>query len=276
MSDCFGDYLRSIGRIPLLTPAEELHLGALVQDWRSESAPAPSQERRGRRAFSRMVTGNLRLVVSLCKQQHNRIRQMHLDPMDVVQAGNLGLIHAVERFLPERGYRFSTYGSWWIRQAVHRHLQETAGLIRIPPQMAALARKVHALRQASPEPLTLAAIGVQLGESPRRLETVLQASHDLQTLSLDQTLGSTDGEVSLTDLIGDPSEPGLQDDYLWLHRALLQLSPLERRVLRLRYAGADSPSLAKIGGGIGLSKHKVQHVERKALLKLRRCLAEEP
>jgi DNA-directed RNA polymerase sigma subunit (sigma70/sigma32) len=105
---------------------------------------------------------------------------------------------------------------------------------------------------------------------------VLQASHDLQTLSLDQTLGSTDGEVSLTDLIGDPSEPGLQDDYLWLHRALLQLSPLERRVLRLRYAGADSPSLAKIGGGIGLSKHKVQHLERKALLKLRRCLAEEP
>ncbi|MCP9798759.1 sigma-70 family RNA polymerase sigma factor [Cyanobium sp. Lug-B] len=259
----------------MLTPSEELHLGALVQDWRSQPAPAPSQERRGRRAFARMVTGNLRLVVSLCKQQHSRIRQMHLDPMDVVQAGNLGLIHAVERFLPERGYRFSTYGSWWIRQAVHRHLQETAGLIRVPPQMAALARKVHALRHASPEPLTLAAIGIQLGESPRRLETVLQASHDLQTLSLDQTLGNTDGEVSLKDLIGDPSEPGLRDDYRWLHRALVQLSPLERRVLRLRYGGAESPSLAKIGEGIGLSKHKVQHLERKALLTLRRCLAEE-
>ncbi len=275
MSDCFGDYLRTIGRIPLLTPSEELHLGALVQDWRSNPAPSAGQERQGRRAFARMVTGNLRLVVSLCKQQHNRIRLMHLDPMDVVQAGNLGLIRAVERFLPERGCRFSTYGSWWIRQSVHRHLQETTGLIRVPPQMAALARKIQALRMASPQPLTLAAIGAELGESVKRLETVLQASHDLQTLSLDQALGSGDGEVSLTDLIGDPSEPGLQDDYHWLHGELSQLNPMERQVLGLRFADDGSPSLAQIGQSIGLSKHKVQHVERKALLKLRQRLAKD-
>ncbi len=275
MSDCFGDYLRTIGRIPLLTPSEELHLGALVQDWRSQPVASPGQERRGRRALARMVTGNLRLVVSLCKQQHNRIRLMHLDPMDVVQAGNLGLIRAVERFLPERGCRFSTYGSWWIRQSVHRHLQETTGLIRVPPQMAALARKIQALRMASPQPLSLAAIGAELGESVKRLETVLQASHDLQTLSLDQTLGSGDGEVSLTDLIGDPREPGLQDDYHWLHGELSQLNPMERQVLGLRFADDGSPSLAQIGQTIGLSKHKVQHVERKALLKLRHRLAKD-
>ncbi|MBW4531255.1 MAG: sigma-70 family RNA polymerase sigma factor [Aphanothece saxicola GSE-SYN-MK-01-06B] len=275
MSDCFGDYLRIIGRIPLLTPSEELHLGALVQDWRSHPAPGPGQERRGRRAFARMVTGNLRLVVSLCKQQHNRIRLMHLDPMDVVQAGNLGLIRAVERFLPERGCRFSTYGSWWIRQSVHRHLQETTGLIRVPPQMASLARKVHALRMASPHQLSLAEIGSKLGESVKRLETVLQASHDLQTLSLDQTLGSAEGEVSLTDLIGDPSEPGLQDDYHWLHGEVTLLNPMERKVLQLRYAEDASPSLAQIGTCIGMSKHKVQHVERKALLKLRQRLTKD-
>ncbi|MCP9931182.1 sigma-70 family RNA polymerase sigma factor [Cyanobium sp. AMD-g] len=275
MSDCFGDYLRSIGRIPLLTPSEELHLGALVQDWRSHPAPGPGQERRGRRAFARMVTGNLRLVVSVCKQQHNRIRLMHLDPMDVVQAGNLGLIRAVERFLPERGCRFSTYGSWWIRQSVHRHLQETTGLIRVPPQMAALARKVQALRMASAQPLSLAEIGSELGESVKRLESVLQASHDLQTLSLDQTLGSGDGEVSLTDLIGDPSEPGLQDDYQWLHDEVTLLNPTERKVLQLRYAEDGSPSLAQIGTSIGMSKHKVQHVEHKALLKLRQRLAKD-
>lgn len=275
MSYCFGDYLRTIGRIPLLTPSEELHLGALVQDWSSHPAASPGLERRGRRAFARMVTGNLRLVVSLCKQQHNRIRLMHLDPMDVVQAGNLGLIRAVERFLPERGCRFSTYGSWWIRQSVHRHLQETTGLIRVPPQMAALARKVQALRLASPHQLSLAEIGAELGESVKRLETVLQASHDLQTLSLDQTLGSGDGEVSLTDLIGDPSEPGLQDDYHWLHGELSQLNPMERQVLRLRYADDGAPSLAHIGTCIGLSKHKVQHVERKALLKLRQRLTKD-
>lgn len=275
MSDCFGDYLRTIGRIPLLTPSEELHLGALVQDWRSHPVPGLGQERRGRRAFARMVTGNLRLVVSLCKQQHNRIRLMHLDPMDVVQAGNLGLIRAVERFLPERGCRFSTYGSWWIRQSVHRHLQETTGLIRVPPQMAALARKVQALRMASARPLSLAEIGSELGESVKRLESVLQASHDLQTLSLDQTLGSGDGEVSLTDLIGDPSEPGLQDDYHWLHGEVTLLNPTERQVLQLRYAEDGSPSLAQIGECIGMSKHKVQHVERKALLKLRQRLTKD-
>jgi RNA polymerase primary sigma factor len=275
MSDCFGDYLRTIGRIPLLTPSEELHLGALVQDWRSHPLASPGQERRGRRALARMVTGNLRLVVSLCKQQHNRIRLMHLDPMDVVQAGNLGLIRAVERFLPERGCRFSTYGSWWIRQSVHRHLQETTGLIRVPPQMAALARKIQALRMASPHPLSLAAIGAELGESVKRLETVLQASHDLQTLSLDQALGSGDGEVSLTDLIGDPREPGLQDDYHWLHGELSQLNPMERQVLGLRFGDDGSPSLAQIGQTIGLSKHKVQHVERKALLKLRHRLTKD-
>jgi RNA polymerase sigma factor (sigma-70 family) len=272
MSDCFGDYLRNIGRIPLLTASEELHLGALVQDWLANPAPTSSEERRGRRAFKRMVTGNLRLVVSICKQHHNRMRQMNLDPMDVVQAGNLGLIHAVERYRPERGYRFSTYGSWWIRQAVQRHLQESSGLIRIPPQMAALARKVHALRQASAEPLSLAAIGAQLGASQRRLETVLQASHDLQTLSLDRALGSADGEVCLTDLIGDPSEPGLRDDYGWLHQELTQLNPMERRVLRLRFAEEDAPSLARIGEQVGLTKHKVQHLERKALHKLRERL----
>ncbi len=276
MSDCFGDYLRSIGRIPLLTPSEELHLGALVQDWRAHPVPEPGMERRGRRAFSRMVTANLRLVVTLCKQQHNRIRQMHLDPMDVVQAGNLGLIRAVERYLPERGYRFSTYGSWWIRQAVHRHLQETAGLIRIPSQMVILARKVHALRGSSAQPLTMAAIGSQLGESQKRLATVMQASHDLQTLSLDQAMGNADGEMSLADLIGDPSEPGLQDDYLWLHRELTQLNPLERQVLRLRYAGEASLSLAQTGERIGIPKHTVHHLEKKALRRLRQRLDPDP
>ncbi|MBM5823436.1 MAG: hypothetical protein FJ082_13575 [Cyanobacteria bacterium K_Offshore_surface_m2_011] len=139
--------------------------------------------------------------------------------------------------------------------------------------MAALARKVHALRNTSTEPLSLAAISDRLGASPRRLETVLQASHDLQTLSLDRTLTSAEGDVRLTDLIGDPSEPGLQDDYGWLHQEITRLNPIERRVLWLRFAQEDSPSLARIGKDVGLTKHKVQHLEREALHKLRESLA---
>ncbi len=273
MSDCFGDYLRSIGRIPLLTPSEELHLAALVQRWRSSSEPVAGEERRGRRAFSRMVTANLRLVVALSRQQLQRARQRNTDPMDVLQAGNLGLIRAVELFQPARGYRFSTYGSWWIRQAVNRHLQGTAGLIRMPAQMAGLAGKVQALRNAAVKPLTLVELGRRLGASEKRLEAVLLASHSCHTLSLDQAMASGEGEVCLADLIGDRSDPGLVDDYRWLHREITLLNALERQVLALRYAGDDSLSLAQAGVSIGLPKHKVQHVERMALLKLRRRLA---
>lgn len=273
MSDCYGDYLRSIGRIPLLTPSEELHLGALVQRWRNNPAPEPAEEHRGRRAFVRMVTANLRLVVSLCKHQHRRIRQQNVEPMDLVQAGNLGLITAVERYLPERGYRFSTYGTWWIRQAVNRHLQVTAGLIRMPPQMAGLARKVHALRGASPRALSLAELGRLFGESEWRLQTVLLASHHFQILSLDRPMGTGDGEVRLADLIGDRNERGLQDDDQWLHGEVSQLTSLERQVLGLRYFHDEPLSLVGAAESIGLPKYRVQHLERMALRKLRHRLA---
>jgi len=271
-SDCYGDYLRGIGRIPLLTPSEELHLGGLVQRWLSDPVAGSAEERRGRRAFVRMVTANLRLVVSLCKHQHDRISRLNMDPMDAVQAGNLGLMRAVERFLPERGYRFSTYGSWWIRQAVNRHLQESAGVIRMPPQMAGLARKVHALRSASPQPLSLETLGGILGESERRLETALLTYHQIQTCSLDQTIGLADGEVSLVHLIADQGEPGLEDDYGWFHQELNRLNSLEREVIRLRYVTDQSLTLAQTGVSLGLAKHKVQHLERRALRKLRQRL----
>ena len=98
MSDAFGDYLHAIGRIPLLTAAEEVHLGTLVQQWMKEPEAAPALERRGRRAMARMVNANLRLVVAVVLRHQRRITHLNQDPMDLVQAGNLGLMRAVEKF----------------------------------------------------------------------------------------------------------------------------------------------------------------------------------
>ena len=112
MSDSFGDYLKSIGRIPVLTPAEEVHLGTLVRSWQDHSEPSVALVRRGRRALERMVSANLRLVVAVVMRQNRRIQHLNHDPLDLIQAGNLGLIRAVEKFDPSRGYKFSTYGYW--------------------------------------------------------------------------------------------------------------------------------------------------------------------
>ncbi|MFM7235363.1 MAG: sigma-70 family RNA polymerase sigma factor [Cyanobium sp.] len=116
--DAVQAYLRLIAAIPLLTPAEEVHLGTIVKRWQQSASPSPSEVRSARRAMDRMVRANLRLVVSVCRHQQRESAGVEL--MDLIQAGNLGLIRAVELFDPCRGYRFSTYAYWWIRQAVRR------------------------------------------------------------------------------------------------------------------------------------------------------------
>ncbi|QPN71611.1 sigma-70 family RNA polymerase sigma factor [Synechococcus sp. CBW1108] len=123
MGDILGDYLKSIGRIPLLTDEEVLQHCRLVRAWLDQAEPTRATARKGRRALERMVNANLRLVVSIVSKYRRRIRGNCIDMMDLIQAGNLGLITAVERFDPARGYRFSTYGYWWIRKAVSRSPQ---------------------------------------------------------------------------------------------------------------------------------------------------------
>jgi RNA polymerase primary sigma factor len=270
MSDAFGDYLRAIGRIPLLTPSEELHLGALVQQWIGDPGAGPSLVRRGRRAMARMVTANLRLVVSVCKHYQNRIRQLHLDPMDVVQAGNLGLIRAVERYQPSRGYKFSTYGYWWIRQAVNRHLQDRVGTIRVPAQVADLALKAQAIQSASGVGVSVAELAHQLGETEKRVGFVLRAVHESRALSLDQQMCASDGDSCLADLVGreDVVAPDA-DDYRWLHLEIDQLSSLEKGVIHLRYGHQEGLSMAKAAERLGITKDKVQRIEKQVLHKLR-------
>jgi RNA polymerase sigma factor (sigma-70 family) len=270
MSDAFGDYLHRIGRLPLLTPAEELHLGTVVQEWLTNPTPASSLERRGRRAMDRMVTANLRLVVSVTRHYQTRIRHLQIDPLDVIQAGTLGLIRAVERYSPSRGYRFSTYAYWWIRQAVNRYLQEQSGAIRLPAQVTALAMKARFLQAAEARNLRLAELAARLGESEKRLAFVLRVTHEAHAVSLDQPMGGEETDACLGDLIPMPSALPYQEDYGWLHGELSQLQPIEQQVLQLRFRQDDPLSLARTAECLGLTKEKVQRLERQAFHKLRR------
>ena len=273
MSDAFGDYLRTIGRIPMLTPAEELHLGVVVQEWLTHPHPDEVLERRGRRAMKRMVTANLRLVVSACRPHQQRVQHQGLDPVDLVQAGNLGLIRAVERFDPTRGYRFSTYAYWWIRQAVVRHIQDHGSAIRIPPQVMDLARKVENLRSGARGAMPLASIAAELGESEQRLSFVLRTVQNSRALSLDQPLGEGDADGSLLDRVGDGREAHEPRSYDWLHLEVAKLSSLERQILDLRYASEPGLTLKMASEQIGIPRDRLKRIERRALDKLRQRVA---
>jgi RNA polymerase sigma factor (sigma-70 family) len=220
--------------------------------------------------MDRMVTANLRLVVSVTRHYQTRIRHLQLDPLDVVQAGTLGLIRAVERYSPTRGYRFSTYAYWWIRQAVNRHLHEQSGAIRLPSQVTGLAMKARFLQCAEGRGLKLGELAARLGETEKRVAFVLRVTHEAHAISLDQPVGGEEGEVCLGDLIPMPSALPSQEDYGWLHGELEQLEPIEQQVLHLRFREDNPLSLARAADCLGLTKEKVQRLERQAFHKLRR------
>jgi RNA polymerase primary sigma factor len=275
MSDAFVDYMKTIRGIPLLTPAEELHLGTLVRAWLSEPQPSMVLERRGRRALQRMTSANLRLVVSLCLRQQRRILHLGIDTMDLVQAGNIGLLQAAERFDPTRGYRFSTYGYWWINQAIQKHLHDHAHLIRVPNQILELASRARDLQNRSLEPLNSARLAASLGESQRRVEQALAAQQHVQLISLDQGTGGSEERLRLIDSVSDGRELQAEEDYLWLHRQLDLLNGRERQVIELRYFRDRQESLAGVARLTGLSKYQVQRTEVQALRKLRQRITPE-
>jgi RNA polymerase sigma factor (sigma-70 family) len=261
-------YLRRIAAIPLLTPDEEVHLGTIVRRWQLSPSPTPTELRSGRRAMDRMVKANLRLVVSVCRYQ---LREpAGVDLMDLVQAGNIGLIRAVELFDPSRGYRFSTYAYWWIRQAVRRGQAEQGQILRVPLSLRKLAGAVQALRQASPS-LSLEELAVQLGSEPARLIHALEAQQAGRVVSLDQPIGSEE-DGQLLDVLSDGREPKMEDDYRWLEGGMAQLNAQARKVLRLRYGGEDLRSLSQVAHCMGLTKSTVQGLEQRALRQLRASL----
>ena len=272
MSDVFGDYLRSIGRIPLLTAQEEVHLGLIVKEWMESPQPSIALQRRGKRALKRIVTANLRLVVTVALRYLRRLKHLSHDPMDLVQAGNLGLLRAAEKYDPTRGYKFSTYAYWWIRQAINRHLQENNGSIRLPVNLVNLANRAEALQNRGDGRLKGDELGALLGEDGDRVLYALAVQHRSNTISLDQQLAGKDGDMSLIDTVSDQRMPSIDDDYAWIHTQIQQLSAPERLVIELRYGDETARSFAEVARLTGRSKDQVQRLERHALTKLRRHL----
>lgn len=273
MGDALSDYMHAISRIPLLTASEEVHLATIIRTWQSHPDPSPALQRRGRRARDRMVQGNLRLVVSICKRYHALSSQSPVEMLDLVQAGSLGLIRAVQGFDPGRGYKFSTYAYWWIRQSVTRQIKERGQAIRVPPEISALARRVQEQRACDSRPCSLQGIAAGLGVTVQRLEEVLRIHHLTHLLSLDQVCGaSRDGDQTLLDLICGDHAPAVEETYDWLHRHLRELRPAEQRVLDLRYNREQAYSFAHVASLLGLKKSQVQWLEKHALSRLRRHL----
>jgi len=208
----FSDFLKAAGRIPLLAADEEITLGNLVQLGQQPDA-TPQQKRAGERAKKRMINANLRLVVNVAKKYFARIRTSSgMDWMDLVQEGCLGLNRAVEKFDPSKGYRFSTYAYWWIRQAVSRSIDTTHSTIRIPNHLNAKITKLRYL----PEGLTRAEIADRLELSMEQLEHVLQALAVRNSLSLDSPCANhNDSRMTILETVPDERQEGQFDQIAW-------------------------------------------------------------
>jgi RNA polymerase primary sigma factor len=284
-------YLSTIGRVPLLTPAEEIELGnqvqammRLVEEDREENYS--DQEKRtirlGRRSKERMMKANLRLVVSVAKKYQGK----GLELLDLIQEGSLGLERAVEKFDPTRGYKFSTYAFWWIRQSMTRAIACQSRTIRLPVH---LAERLSAVRRVSLD------LAHKLGAMPSRkeiaeamempieeLDSLLRQS--LTTSSLDAPVNGEEGRSFLGDLIADTSHAEPLDQversihHEQLGRWLSHLTDQERQVLELRFGleGEERHTLAEIGRMLDVSRERVRQVELKALRKLRHLTRRMP
>ena len=287
-SDPVSWYLATIGRIPLLTPAEEIELGNQVQAMMSltedgtktfEPSELDGQQRRilriGRRAKERMMKANLRLVVSVAKKYQGK----GLELLDLIQEGSLGLERAVEKFDPTRGYKFSTYAFWWIRQSMTRAIACQSRTIRLPVH---LSERLTTIRKVSLD------LAHKLGAMPSRVEiaeamdipldeldSLLRQA--LTTSSLDAPVNGEEGRSFLGDLIADSSleEPlDLVEQRIHheqLGRWLSHLSEQEQHVLKMRFGleGQERHTLAEIGRLMEVSRERVRQVELEALRKLR-------
>ncbi|MCM2579411.1 RNA polymerase sigma factor [Streptomyces sp. MTZ3.1] len=287
-SDLLRQYLREIGRIPLLTAAEEVELarrveaGLFAEEKLAEasdlgSGPAGDLDRLvvlGRMAKRRLIEANLRLVVSVAKRYAGR----GLTLLDLVQEGNLGLIRAVEKFDYARGYKFSTYATWWIRQGMSRAIADQARTIRIPVHVVELINRVvrlqrHMLQERGYEP-TAEEVAGQLGLTEERVSEVLCLAQE--PVSLFTPVGE-ENDVSFGDLIEDrdAASPAESAAFLLLREhletVLSTLGERERRVVQLRYGLVDGRprTLEEIGRDFGVTRERIRQIEHKTLNKLR-------
>ena len=254
-------YLREIGKVPLLTAEQEVSLAKRI-------------ERKDMAAKNQLIQANLRLVVSIARRYANR----GLTLLDLIQEGNLGLIRAVEKFDYRRGFKFSTYATWWIRQAVSRALADQARTIRIPVHMVETINKLirvqrQLLQDLGREP-TPEEIASDMGLTPEKVREIQKISQE--PVSLENPVGD-EGDSQLGDFIEDEASVAPSDAVSELMqgedlaRVLTLLTSRERRVLEMRYGLIDGRphTLEEVGVKFGVTRERIRQIEAKTLAKLR-------
>ena len=290
-SDTVRLYLREIGQVDLLTVEDERRLAQLIEEGKIAAARIdemadsaefePGEERmllravsRGERAKSELIQANLRLVVSIAKRYSGRGMQL----LDLIQEGNLGLMRAVDKFDHTKGFKFSTYATWWIRQAITRSIADQARTIRIPVHMVEHMNRVTRAKRQMHQELerepTVDEIAANVQLPPDRVRELLRISQD--PLSLDSPVGDED-EANLGDFIEDESvdSPADAATRMMLHDAVGQvlgeLSDREQEIVRLRFGldGGRAKTLEEVGQEFGVTRERIRQIEAKTLAKLR-------
>jgi len=286
-SDIVGAYLRDISRLRLLTPEEEQTLGRLISEAQEagqklasgrfdpeERAGLEAAVARGAEARRQLLEANLRLVVSIAKRYVG-----HGLPLpDLIQEGTIGLTRAIEKFDYRRGFKFSTYATWWVRQAISRALADQGRTIRLPihvvEDVSRLRRKRLELSQTLGREPTNAEVAQALDLPAERVDELVQAM--TQPVSLEAQVGDDEG-ATLADLIQDPNsvEPtdAMANTFLrqQLEEILTQLGPREQLVLRLRYGldGGGGMTLEEVSRVLNTTRERARQIESRALRKLR-------
>ncbi len=260
-------YLKKIGRIPLLTKEEEQFLGKIIKE--------SDNERKRKRALRKLTNANLRLVVCIAKKYIKSAEEMSF--LDLIQEGNLGLIRAAEKFDYERGFKFSTYATWWIRQAITRALADQDRLVRLPVHKVDTIKKLKKVkRQLTKKFLrepTKEELAQKMGISVTKLNDIIKITQNPDSLEMlaESEENSTLVDTTLTTdntAIQKVSYELLKED---LAEVLCTLSPRERDVLRLRFGMDDDRqrTLEEVGNLFGVTRERIRQIEAKALRKLR-------
>ena len=258
-------YLREIGKIPLLSNEEEVDLAYRIVKGE-------------KKAKDKMVEANMRLVVSIAKRYSGR----GLDFLDLIQEGNTGLLRAVEKFDPDKGFKFSTYATWWIRQAITRAIADQARTIRIPVHMVETINKVlRATRKLTNElnrEPSVEEIAKEMGMEPEKVDYVMKIKQDIA--SLDATVGrdGDDEDSVLGDFIEDEGRVSPEDAAAaqmlkeQIAEILSSLSEREQKVVKLRFGigGGRPHTLEEVGAEFSVTRERIRQIEAKALSKLRK------
>ena len=286
--DLVRTYLDGIGRYPLLTKEDEVSLARRIERAREAevelshglpSSPARVGELRrirrdGQDATEQFIKSNLRLVVSVAK----KYQSPEMPLLDLIQEGNLGLIHAVDKFDWRKGFKFSTYATWWIRQAIGRGIDNTARTVRLPVHAGAQVRRVLRAKAQMEGETGRSPTSFELAEQlqiPER-EVASLMRHVLDPVSLATPVGS-DGEAELGDVVADTTAPSPFDLVAGqmlggeIDKLLLRLGEREREILRLRYGldRGEPRTLEEVGEALNLTRERIRQIERGALAKLR-------